>query len=42
MPEEDKIISKNSPGDKSLNTPFIIYADLEFLLKKEQSRQNNP
>ena len=42
MPEEGKNILKYSPGDKSLKAPFIIYADLECLLKKEQSCQNNP
>ena len=42
MPEKGKNILKYSPGDKSLKVPFIIYADLEYLLKKEQSCQNNP
>ena len=42
MTEESKNILKYSPGDKSLKAPFIIYADLECLLKKEQSCQNNP
>ena len=42
MPEEGKNILKYSAGDKSLKIPFIIYADLESLLKKEQSCQNNP
>ena len=42
MPEEVKNILKYSSGDKSLKVPFIIYADLECLLKKEQSCQNNP
>ena len=41
MPKEGKNILKYSPGDKSLKAPFIIYADLERLLKKEQSCQNN-
>ena len=40
LKEHEKI--KYSPGDKSLKAPFIIYADLECLLKKEQSCQNNP
>ena len=40
MPEEGKNILKYSPGDISLN--LIIYADLECLLKKEQSCQNDP
>ena len=42
MPEEGKNILKYSPVDKSLKPPFIIYADLEYLLKKELSCQNNP
>ena len=42
MPEEGKNISKYSPRDKLLKAPFIIYADLECLLKKEQSCQNSP
>ena len=25
-----------------MKAPFIVYADLECLLKKEQPRQNNP
>ena len=33
MPEEHEKI-KYSPGKKSLNAPFIIFADLECLLKK--------
>ena len=41
MPEEGKNISKYRPGDKSLNVSFIIYADIECLLQKEQSNQNN-
>ena len=42
MPEVGKNILKYSPGDKWLKVPFIIYADLECLLKKKQSCQNNP
>ena len=34
MLEEGENILKYSPGDKSLKAPFIIYADLECLLKK--------
>ena len=29
-------------GEKSLKTPFVIYVDLEYLLLKQQSCQNNP
>ena len=42
MPEEGKSIIKYGPGDKSLKVPLIIYADLECILKKEQSCQNIP
>ena len=42
MQEEGKYILKYSPGDKSLKAPFMIYADLECLLKKLQFCQNNP
>ena len=42
MPDEGKNISKYRSGDKSLKVPFIVYADSECLLKKEQSCQNNP
>ena len=37
----NKIIKYNQ-GDKSLKLPFIIYADLECLLKKIDTCQNNP
>ena len=33
---------KNNHGEKSLKTPFVIYADLECLLIKQQSCQNTP
>ena len=41
MPKEHEKI-KYLTAEKSLKVPFIIYADLEFLLKKVQSCQNNP
>ena len=41
-PEEGKNLLNNNTGDKSLKAAFIIYADLECLLKKKQPRQNNP
>ena len=34
MPQEGKNILKYHHGDKSLRVPFIIYADLECLLKR--------
>ena len=40
MPKEHEKI-KYLPGEKSLKVPFIVYADLECLLKKVQSSQNN-
>ena len=33
---------KHNYGEKSLRTRFVIYADLECLLLKQQSCQNNP
>ena len=42
MPTEDNKTLKCNHGEKSLKAPFTIYADLEFLLIKEQSCQNNP
>ena len=42
MLEENKKILKHNHGEKSLKAPFAIYEDLECLLKKEQSCQNNP
>ena len=34
MPKEDNNILKYNQGEKSMKVPFIIYADLESLLKK--------
>ena len=42
MPDEDNNILEYVPGKKSLTVPFIIYADLECLLKKINTCQNNP
>ena len=42
MPKWVEKILKYNPGEKSLKAPFAIYLDLECLLKKEQSYQNNP
>ena len=33
---------KINRGEKSLKAPFAIYLDLECLVKKEQSYENNP
>ena len=42
IPDEDSKILKYNPGEKSLKVPFIIYADLEDLLEKIDTYQNNP
>ena len=42
MPTKDNKTLKYNHGEKSLKAPFTIYADLEYLLIKEQSCQNNP
>ena len=41
MPKWNEIILKYNHGEKSLKAPFVIYLDLECLLKKLQSCQNN-
>ena len=41
MPTRDNKTLKYNHGKKSLKAPFTIYADLECLLIKEQSCQNN-
>ena len=41
MPNEDDKILKYNFGEKSLKAKFLIYADLECLLEKMHSRQNN-
>ena len=42
MPTKFNKTLKYTYGEKSLQTPFVIYADLECLLLKQQSCQNNP
>ena len=42
MPEEHNKILKYNQGEKSMKFPFIIYADLECLLKKIHIYHNNP
>ena len=42
MPTKLNKILKYNYGEKSLKTPFVIYVDLECLLLKQQSCQNNP
>ena len=41
MPDEDNKTLKYHYGEKSLEVPAITYADLEYLLEKIHSRQNN-
>ena len=42
MPNEDNKIIKYDQGEKSIKSPFIIYADFECLLEKISSCYNNP
>ena len=42
MPEKDNKILKYNQGEKPMKFPFIIYADLESLLEKMNTCQNNP
>ena len=41
MPEKDNEILKYNHGNKSMKVPFIIYADLESLLEKMNTCENN-
>ena len=42
MPEEDNKILKYNHGEKSMSVSFVIYADLESLLEKMSTCNNNP
>ena len=42
MPEKGKNILKYYSGEKSLKAAFMLYANFECLLVKEQSCGNNP
>ena len=42
MPNENNKIIKYNEGEKSMKSPFIIYADLECLLEKMSTCYNNP
>ena len=42
MPKQFNKTSKYNHGKRSFKTPFVIYADLECLLIKQRSCQNNP
>ena len=41
MPNEDNKIIKYNQGEKSIKSPFIIYADLECFLEKISTCYNN-
>ena len=42
MPTKNNNIIKYNQGEKSIKMPFTIYADLECLLEKMSTCQNNP
>ena len=42
MPTKDNNIIKYNRGEKSIKIPFTIYADLECLLEKMSTCQNDP
>ena len=42
MPNKDSKILKYNHGGKSLKAPFMIYVQLECLLEKMHSCQNDP
>ena len=42
MPTKDNNIIKYNHGEKSMKLPFLIYADVECLLEKMSTCQNNP
>ena len=42
MTTNDNNIIKYNQGEKSIKLPFVVYADLECLLEKMSTCQNNP
>ena len=42
MPKEDNNVLKYNHGEKSMKVLFIIYADLESLIEKMSTCQDNP
>ena len=42
MPTKDNDTIKYNQGEKSIKLPFPVYADLECLLEKISTCQNNP
>ena len=41
MPTKDNSIIKYNQGEKPIKLPFVVYADLECLLKKMSTCQMN-
>ena len=41
MPTKDNNVIKYNQGEKSIKLPFVVYADLECLLEKMSTCQNN-
>ena len=42
MPTKENNIIEYNQGEKSIKLPFVVYADLECLLLKMSTCQNNP
>ena len=42
MPTKNNNIIKYNQEEKSIKLPFVVYADLECLLEKMSTCQNNP
>ena len=42
IPNEKNTIMNYNQGEKSIKSPFIIYADLEWLIEKIDTSYNNP
>ena len=42
MPKQNNNVLKYNFREKSMKAPFVIYADLEFLLKKMSTHHNDP
>ena len=42
MPKQNNNVLKYNFREKSMKAPFVIYADLESLLKKMSTRHNDP
>ena len=42
MPTKDNNTIRHHQGEKSIKLPFVVYADLECLLEKISTCQNNP